>query len=76
VASFERSSTPGRYVDALPRIMHEREEWKTVMEVLLSAVEGREALLSSEATLRMPSPRLAARIATADWPNGCLPSGR
>jgi hypothetical protein len=32
----------GRYVDALPRSMHEREEWKTVMEVLLSAVEGRE----------------------------------
>ena len=30
----------GRYVDALPRSMHEREEWKTVMEVLLSAVEG------------------------------------
>jgi hypothetical protein len=24
----------GRYVDALPRSMHEREEWKTVMEVL------------------------------------------
>jgi hypothetical protein len=22
----------GRYVDALPRAMHEREEWKTVME--------------------------------------------
>ena len=32
----------GRHVDALPRSMHEREEWKTVMEVLLSAVEGRE----------------------------------
>ena len=32
----------GRYVDALPRSMHEREEWQTVMEVLLSAVEGRE----------------------------------
>jgi hypothetical protein len=32
----------GRYVDALPRIMHEREEWQTVMEVLLSAVEDRE----------------------------------
>jgi hypothetical protein len=27
----------GRYVDALPRSMHEREEWQTVMEVLLSA---------------------------------------
>jgi hypothetical protein len=26
----------------LPRSIHEREEWKTVMEVLLSAVEGRE----------------------------------
>jgi hypothetical protein len=32
----------GRYVDALPRNMHEREEWQMVMEVLLSAVEGRE----------------------------------
>jgi hypothetical protein len=30
----------GRYVDALPRSMHEREEWQTVMEVLLSAVEA------------------------------------
>ena len=30
----------GRYVDALPRSMHEREEWQMVMEVLLSAVEG------------------------------------
>jgi hypothetical protein len=32
-----------RYVDALPRGMYEREEWQMVMEVLLSAVEGREA---------------------------------
>jgi hypothetical protein len=32
----------GRYVDALPRGIHEREEWQTVMEVLPSAVEGRE----------------------------------
>jgi hypothetical protein len=32
----------GRYVDALPRSMHEREEWQAVMEILLSAVEGRE----------------------------------
>jgi hypothetical protein len=32
----------GRYVDARPRSMHEREEWQAVMEVLLSAVEGRE----------------------------------
>ena len=32
----------GRYVDALPRSMHEREEWQAVMEVMLSAVEGRE----------------------------------
>jgi hypothetical protein len=32
----------GRYVDKLPRSLHEREEWQTVMEVLLSAVEGRE----------------------------------
>jgi hypothetical protein len=27
----------GRYVDALPSSMHEREEWQAVMEVLLSA---------------------------------------
>jgi hypothetical protein len=32
----------GRYVDALPPSMHEREEWQAVMEVPLSAVEGRE----------------------------------
>jgi hypothetical protein len=32
----------GRYVDKLPRSLHEREEWQAVMEVLLSAVEGRE----------------------------------
>jgi hypothetical protein len=32
----------GRYIDALPRGMLEREDWQTVMEVLLSAVEGRE----------------------------------
>jgi hypothetical protein len=32
----------GRYVDALPRSMLEREEWQAVMEVLLSAVKGRE----------------------------------
>jgi hypothetical protein len=32
----------GHYVDKLPRSTHEREEWQAVMEVLLSAVEGRE----------------------------------
>ena len=32
----------GHYVDKLPRSMQEREEWQAVMEVLLSAVEGRE----------------------------------
>jgi hypothetical protein len=32
----------GRYVDALPRSMHEREEWQSVMEVLLLTIEGRE----------------------------------
>jgi hypothetical protein len=32
----------GRYVAAFPHSMHEREEWQMVMEVLLSAVEGRE----------------------------------
>jgi hypothetical protein len=31
-----------RYVDALPRGMYEREEWQMVMEILLSAAEGRE----------------------------------
>jgi hypothetical protein len=31
-----------RYVAALPSGMHQREEWQMVMEVLLSAVEGRE----------------------------------
>ena len=32
----------GRYVVAIPPSMHEREEWQMVMDVLLSAVEGRE----------------------------------
>jgi hypothetical protein len=32
----------GHYVDKLPRSMQEREVWQAVMEVLLSAVEGRE----------------------------------
>jgi hypothetical protein len=47
----------GRYVDALPRSMHEREEWQTVMEVLLSAVEGREpvSLLRIALTLALPA---------------------
>ena len=45
----------GRYVDELPRSMHEREEWKTVMEVLLSAVDGREpvSLLRNALTLAL-----------------------
>jgi hypothetical protein len=45
----------GRYVDALPRSMHECEEWQTVMEVLLSAVEGREpvSLLRTALTLAL-----------------------
>jgi hypothetical protein len=38
----QHSRNAGHYVDKLPRSMHEREEWQTVMEVLLSAVEGRE----------------------------------
>jgi hypothetical protein len=44
-----------RYVDALPRSMHEREEWQTVMEVLRSAVEGRElvSLLRIAVTLAL-----------------------
>ena len=44
----------GRYVDALPRSMHEREEWQTVMEVLLSAVEGREPRACCELLSRWP----------------------
>jgi hypothetical protein len=32
----------GRYIDALPPRMCHRAEWQTVMEVLLSAVEGRD----------------------------------
>ena len=47
----------GRYVDALPRSMHEREEWQTVMEVLLSAVEGREPVSCCELLSRWPCPR-------------------
>ena len=43
----------GRYVDALPRSMHEREEWQTVMEVLLSAVEGREPVRLVQAALTL-----------------------
>jgi hypothetical protein len=43
----------GRYVDKLPRSMHEREEWQTVMEVLLSAVEGGEPV----SLLRIEPPR-------------------
>jgi hypothetical protein len=37
--------------------MHEREEWQTVMEVLLSAVEGREpvSLLRIALTLALPA---------------------
>ena len=41
VVSFERCWMPG--VMSPPSLtVHEREEWQTVMEVLLSAVEGRE----------------------------------
>jgi hypothetical protein len=43
----------GRYVDALPRSMHEREEWQTVMEVLLSAVEGREPVRLAQVALTL-----------------------
>jgi hypothetical protein len=32
----------GRYVAAFPPGMHDREEWQAVMEVLLTAAEGRE----------------------------------
>ena len=61
VASFERSSTLGRYVDALPRSMHEREEWKTVMEVLLSAVEGREPASLLRIATALPCRKAARR---------------
>jgi hypothetical protein len=44
----------GRYVDALPRSMHEREEWQAVMEVLLSAVEGREPVRLAQVALTLP----------------------
>ena len=30
----------GHYVDKLPRGLHEREEWQTVMEVLLSGLKA------------------------------------
>jgi hypothetical protein len=43
----------GRYVDALPPSMHEREEWQTVMEVLLSAVEGREPVRLAQVALTL-----------------------
>ena len=45
----------GRYVDKLPRSMHEREEWQTVMEVLLSAVEGREPVRLVQVALTLAS---------------------
>jgi hypothetical protein len=43
----------GRYVDALPRSMRERGEWQTVMEVLLSAVEGREPVRLAQVALTL-----------------------
>jgi hypothetical protein len=43
----------GRYVDALPRSMHEREERQAVMEVLLSAVEGREPVRLAQVALTL-----------------------
>ena len=43
----------GRYVDALPRSMHEREEWQAVMEVLLLAVEGREPVRLAHVALTL-----------------------
>jgi|SRR5580704_4727159 hypothetical protein len=58
----------GRYVDALPRSMHKREEWQMVMEVLLSAVEGREIGthrsdfgLAGEQTMRGPRRKLVKK---------------
>jgi hypothetical protein len=43
----------GRYVDKLPRSMHEREEWQAVMEVLLLAVEGREPVRLAQVALTL-----------------------
>jgi hypothetical protein len=43
----------GRYVDALPRGVREREEWQAVMEVLLSAVEGREPVRLAQVALTL-----------------------
>jgi hypothetical protein len=43
----------GRYVDALPSSMHEREEWQAVMEVLLWAVEGREPVRLAQVALTL-----------------------
>ena len=43
----------GRYVDKLPRSMHEREEWQAVMEVLLLAVEGREPVRLAEVAVTL-----------------------
>jgi hypothetical protein len=43
----------GRYVDALPPSMHEREEWQAVMEVLLLAVEGREPVRLAQVALTL-----------------------
>ena len=43
----------GHYVDKLPRSMQEREEWQAVMEVLLSAVEGREPVRLAQVALTL-----------------------
>jgi hypothetical protein len=43
----------GHYVDKLRRNMHEREEWQAVMEVLLSAVEGREPVRLAQVALTL-----------------------
>jgi hypothetical protein len=43
----------GRYFAALPHSMHEREEWQMVMEVLLSAVEGREPVRLAQVALTL-----------------------
>ena len=51
----------GRYVDALPHSMHEREEWQAVMEVLLSAVEGREPVSLLRIALTLALQESAAR---------------
>jgi hypothetical protein len=51
--SRQRAGRKNYYVDKLPRSMQEREEWQAVMEVLLSAVEGREPVRLAQVALSL-----------------------